>query len=86
MLDVIKQNWNRLTLFAVALMTLFSGFVMPPPASGGNDQWFAYGKFLVALLAGLWFIPMKSWSTRQWAWRWWAAARSDCRPPTSSSG
>jgi hypothetical protein len=74
MLDSMKQYWNRLVAFAAALMTLFAGFVIAPPGAGGKNLWFNYGRFLVALLAGLWLLPMHSWTSRQYAWRWWAAA------------
>jgi hypothetical protein len=39
MLDTLKQNWNKLALFATTLVTLLSGFVTSPPA-GSGDHWF----------------------------------------------
>jgi hypothetical protein len=74
MLDLLKQHWNRLAGFAVSIVTLLSGFVAPPPGSGSGDLWFTYGKFLVALLSGIWLVPMQFWSGRQRAWYWWGAA------------
>lgn len=70
MLDKLKQHWNGLALFAAALMTLFSGFVSSPP-SGAGSQWFQYARFLVALLTGLWFLPLKHYAARRQAWAWW---------------
>jgi hypothetical protein len=70
MLDKLKQHWNRLALFGTALMTLFSGFVALPP-SGSGDHWFQYARFLVALLTGLWFLPLNHFAARRHAWAWW---------------
>ncbi|MBV9503901.1 MAG: hypothetical protein JO323_02740 [Acidobacteriia bacterium] len=74
MSNLLKEHWNRLVGCAASLMTLFSGFVAAPPSSGAGDMWFAYGKFLVAVLAGLLLLPMRIWSAREHAWQWWAVA------------
>lgn len=73
-LEALKQNWNRFVLFAASLCTLFSTFVVLPPAGGGEKLWYRYGSFLVALLTGLWFLPVKNWCSRSAAWYWWAGA------------
>ena len=73
-LTALKDNWNRLTLFATALGTLFTTFVVLPPAGGGEDMWYRYGTFLVALLTGLWFVPIARWGSSKFTLRWWAVA------------
>src|SRR4051812_3511762 len=73
-LDALKENWNRFVLFAAAIGTLFSTFLILPPSGGGENVWYQYGAFLVAVLTGLWFVPMIRWSARKFAVRWWVAA------------
>jgi len=74
LLDALKENWNRFVLFAAAIGTLFSTFLILPPSGGGENVWYQYGAFLVAVLTGLWFVPMIRWSARKFAARWWIAA------------
>jgi hypothetical protein len=70
-LTSLRQNWNKLALVATSIMTALSGFVIHPPSGGGKDIWFSYGRFLVAILVGLWLYPIQRWSAKQHAGAWW---------------
>lgn len=74
LLNRLKENWNQLSVFASALGTLFSTFLVGPPTGGAETAWYRFGTFLVALLTGLWLVPLSKWSAGRFVWRWWTAA------------
>ena len=51
-------------------MTQFSGFVATPPA---GQQWFNFGRFLVAVAVGLWVLPTERLKKRKDAAVWFGA-------------
>jgi hypothetical protein len=61
-------------VFATSIVTLISPFLISPPNRLQGEAWFKLAVFVVALVTGLWLIPMKIWSRRAHLWRWWAAA------------
>jgi hypothetical protein len=73
-MSVLGRYWASFISFATALCSLFSGFMIPVPSSGGENPWFKYGKFLVAVCIGLWFVPERTWNRRKHKWYWWFAA------------
>ena len=73
-LKTLRENWNKLVLFATSIMTALSRFVVQPPSGGSKDIWSDYGTYLVAILAGLWLLPMRRWAAKRHALRWWIVA------------
>jgi hypothetical protein len=65
------KRWNTLLSLATALCAIFSGFIIAVPAGGGDNLWFRYGRFLVAVCIGLWFVPVHAWDLRRHRWGWW---------------
>lgn len=73
-LQTLRQNWNKLVVFATSIMTALSRFVVQPPAAGNKDIWFDYGTYMVAILAGLWLFPVRHWAAKRHAVQWWVVA------------
>jgi len=61
----LTKYWNSCVQFAAVLCTLFSGFLIAPPYGGGENTWFKFGKFVVAVCIGLWFVPERTWGQPQ---------------------
>jgi hypothetical protein len=73
-MNFLGKYWNSFVQFAAALCTLFSSFLVAPPSGGGENPWFKFGKFLVAVCIGLWFVPERTWGLRKHRWKWWLVA------------
>ena len=68
-----SKYWNSFVSVAASLGSLFSGFLVAVP-TGPKDTWFQYGKFLIAICIGLWFVPERVWGRRTNRWHWWSLA------------
>jgi hypothetical protein len=66
----MARSWNSFVSSGAAMCALFSEFVIAVPSGGGENLWFKYGKFLVAVCIGLWFVPGRVWSLRRHRWKW----------------
>jgi hypothetical protein len=75
-----KNIWNRLVVAATALMTQFSGFVAIPPA---GEQWFNFGRFLVAVAIGLWTVPFVGFDKKRHQLPWFALTVALVVPATA---
>ena len=73
-MNAVRKHWSSFVAFAAALMSLFSGFLVAVPSSGGENHWYEYGKFLVAVCIGLWLVPEHTWNRRKHKWAWWTSA------------
>jgi hypothetical protein len=73
-MNALQRHWSSFVSFATALCALFSGFLIPVPSAGEENLWFKYGRFLVAVCIGLWFVPEQTWSHREHKWHWWCVA------------
>jgi len=73
-MTILGRYWASFVAFGTALCTLFSGFVISVPTSGGENPWFEYGKVLIAVCIGLWFVPERTWNRRKHRWNWWFVA------------
>jgi hypothetical protein len=71
MLDTLKKNWNKLTVFGTCLATMLGGFLVTPPYALTTQGWYKYAVFLLALLSGLWLVPITKSSPAKYKW-WWA--------------
>ena len=65
------KYWNRFVTSAASVSSLFTGFLISPPLVGRENTWFTYGKFLVAVCIGLWFVPTAAWALKKHRWKWW---------------
>jgi hypothetical protein len=74
MLSAIKTHWNKLVVFATCVVALLGRFLIVPPYGLDERAWYKYGIFLVAVLTGLWLVPMNAWSQKKYRWSWWLAA------------
>jgi hypothetical protein len=73
-MNAIRKYWSTFVAFSAALMSLFSGFLVAVPETSGENPWYKYGKFLVAVCIGLWFVPEHTWNLRKHKWAWWTSA------------
>ena len=73
----LKEKWNLLLEFAMAIMIVVSGFVeIPEPAAvalSSAADYEKYGRFIVAIILGLVLILCRIWNRRKNVW-WWASA------------
>jgi hypothetical protein len=72
---ILRSRWNHLAQAASVIFVVLSGFVLPPPLGTDRDDgllWF--GRFLIAAIIGLLFVPMSRWSNRNATWGWWIVA------------
>jgi len=74
-MGTIRKYWSSFVAFSASLMSLFSGILVSVPSAGNdNNPWYDYGKFLVAVCIGLWFVPEHTWNRRTHKWAWWTCA------------
>jgi len=66
----VSKNWNRLAVFAAALMGSLAGFLVMPPTGPEGSSWKQFSVFFVALFAGLWLVPVNRWDKKGNAGRW----------------
>ena len=77
-LSFFKKQWNIVTAFAVAVVTLLSDIVIPPNISlteiEGLINMTSLTKFIVASCTLLMLVPLTLFKKRKYLWHWWTAA------------
>jgi hypothetical protein len=74
-LDQVVSRWNLSLTFAVAVCTCIGGFLkLPPLLAQDAAAWSHFGVFAVALLAGLWFVPLQLYANRSYVRTWFISA------------
>jgi hypothetical protein len=72
--NLIGKYWNSFIHLATILCTMFSGFLVAPPSAGAENPWFKFGRFVIAVCIGLWFVPERVWRLHRHMWKWWIVA------------
>ncbi len=60
-----QQRWNVLLALATAVCTVISGFLTLPQIGADTVSWTKFGIVAVALLVGLWMVPMQLYASRR---------------------
>ena len=60
-----QQRWNVLLALATAVCTVISGFLVLPQIGADTVSWTKFGIVAVALLVGLWTVPMQLYASRR---------------------
>jgi hypothetical protein len=68
-----QQRWNVLLALATAVCTVISGFLALPQIGADTASWTEFGIVAVALLVGLWMVPMQLYASRRLL-RYWVIA------------
>jgi hypothetical protein len=68
-----QQRWNVLLALATAVCTVISGFLVIPQIGAETVSWTRFGIVAVALLVGLWMVPMQLYASRRFL-RYWVIA------------
>ncbi len=69
--SAIGRNWTTLTQVATGVMTVVATIVTPPPTPAGTQGIRPFASFVVAILAGIFFLALRRFrrqeDTRLWA-------------------
>lgn len=76
-LSDLQDKWKALLAFAAAICTLLAGFLVLPQIGLDPVAWSRFGIVMVALLVGLWLVPMQLYGTREFL-RYWGVAAVVC--------
>lgn len=73
----IKKSWGGLAQAAIWVISIISGFLLPPPVGISEDSekvWVRLAQFTITVIVGIMFIAARKWKARKHASRWWVTS------------